>query len=408
MRILHIIATLDPAAGGPIQSVRTLMGFSEIGYVGEVVCLDDPNAPYLKGLPFPVHALGPVTMTYRFSPALYQWVKANYNRFDGVIVNGMWSFCGMVAWLVLSGKKPYMIFSHGMLDPYFKHAFPRKHLKKWIYWVLAEYWVLRRAYRVLFTTREESALARHSFWLHRWTGYVVPYGSSRPPSDSDAACEAFYGQMPEMRGKRFMLYLGRIHRKKGCDLLIESFIKYAALDPELHLVMAGPDQQGWSAELELMLAENGLADRVHWPGMVKGEAKWGAFYACEVFILPSHQENFGIAVAEALACGKAVLLADKVNIAPQISKDGCGLMELDDQAGTDALVSKWIAMPAEERRAMEQQALVTFHERYDMQGTAMTIIRLFEMAQVDSQAAGSRQVAGSAGLPARSETPTRR
>jgi glycosyltransferase involved in cell wall biosynthesis len=190
--------------------------------------------------------------------------------------------------------------------------------------------------------------------------------------------EAFYQRMPQMRGKRFMLYLGRIHRKKGCDLLIHSFAKYAGLDPQLHLVMAGPDQQGWSAALQHIVAENRLTDRVHWPGMVKGDAKWGAFYACEVFILPSHQENFGIAVAEALACGTAVLLADKVNIAPQIALDGCGLMEPDTQSGTDALLRKWISMPGEERCAMQRQALLTFRERYDMEENAATIIRLFE------------------------------
>ena len=379
MRILHIISTLDPASGGPSESVRTLMSFGAIGYTGEVVTLDDPNAPFLKGLPFPVHALGPVKMVYSFSPKLDRWLQLNYKRFDGVVVNGLWNYCGVVAWRVLAGKKPYMVFSHGMLDPYFKRAFPLKHLKKWVYWLFAEYWILRGAYRVLFTTKQESELACESFWLHHWNGYVVPYGCSRPPSDSGAMCEAFYERMPEMRGKRFMLYLGRIHRKKGCDLLIESFAKYAALDPELHLVMAGPDQQGWSDELQKVVAENKLTDRVHWPGMVKGDAKWGAFYACEVFILPSHQENFGIAVAEALACGKAVLLADKVNIAPQIAEDGCGLMELDDQDGTDALVRRWVTMPAQERRVMEEQALITFHERYDMQENAATIIRLFEM-----------------------------
>jgi glycosyltransferase involved in cell wall biosynthesis len=388
MRILHIIATLDPASGGPSESVRTLMSFGLIGYTGEVVTLDDPEAPFLKGLPFAVNALGPVRMTYSFSPKLHRWLKANYKRFDGVVVNGLWNYCGLVAWSVLRGKKPYMVFTHGMLDPYFKRNFPLKHIKKWIYWVLVEYWVLSRAYRVLFTTREESELARESFWLHRWNGYVVPYGCSRPPGDAEAMRQAFFERMPSMQGKRFMLYLGRIHRKKGCDLLINAFAKYASLDPELHLVMAGPDQQGWSAELQKIVARDRLTDRVHWPGMIKGDAKWGAFYACEVFILPSHQENFGIAVAEALACGKAVLLADKVNIAPQIARDGCGLMELDDQAGTDALVRKWIEMPVDARRKMEHQAVLTFHERYDMQENAATIIRLFErISEKRSQAA---------------------
>jgi glycosyltransferase involved in cell wall biosynthesis len=298
-----------------------------------------------------------------------------------VIVNGLWTFCGVAALLALPKSKPYMVFSHGMLDPYFKQAFPLKHLKKWVYWVVSEYWVLRFAYRVLFTTREESELARRTFWLHRWQGHIVPYGCSPPPAQSPHLEEAFFAHCPTLRGVRFMLYLGRIHRKKGCDMLIRSFIRFSVLDPELHLAMAGPDQQQWSAELQAEVAAAGLSHRVHWPGMIKSEAKWGSLYACEVFILPSHQENFGIAVAEALACGKAVLLADKVNIAREIAGDGAGLIQADDQAGTDALVQGWIEMPTQRRAAMEAQTLITFGERYDMESNAATIMRLFEITE---------------------------
>lgn len=380
MRILHIIGTLDPAAGGPSESVRVLLSFGPLGYTGEVVTLDTPGEKFYQDIPFPVHALGPQTSKYGFNRKLYAWLKANRHRFDGVVVNGLWQYCGLAAWLALRGRKPYMVFSHGMLDPYFKRTFPLKHVKKWVYWVLAEYWVLRAAYKVLFTTSEESKLAEESFWLHKWNGYVVPYGASRPPADGEELREAFYAHCPEVRGKRVMLYLGRIHRKKGCDMLVRSFVKFAANDPELHLLMAGPDQQGWSDRLKQMVADAGLSDRVHWPGMLKGDVKWGSFFASEVFILPSHQENFGIAVAEALGCRLPVLLADKVNIAAEIASDGAGLVEMDTQEGTDALVSKWMAMSEEQRAAMRVQAAKTFEARYDMRKNAVTIIQLFEDA----------------------------
>lgn len=382
MRILHIIGTLDPAAGGPSESVRVLLSFGPIGYTGEVVTLDSPNQTFYSDIKFPVHALGPTRSTYGYNSKLYKWLVDNRDRFDGVVVNGLWQYCGLAAWLALRGRKPYVVFTHGMLDPYFKKSFPLKHAKKWVYWALAEYWVLRDAYRVLFTTKEESKLAEQSFWLHRWNGTVVPYGANRPPKDGDTLREAFYSEQPAMRGKRFMLFLGRIHRKKGCDMLIESFAQLASLDPQLHLMMAGPDQQGWSAGLKRMVAKAGLNDRVHWPGMIKGDAKWGAFFASEVFILPSHQENFGIAVAEAMACKRAVLLGDKVNIAPEIAEDHAGFMEPDTQAGTDNLIRKWMQMTTMEREAMGEQAYRTFNNRYDMKKNAVTIIRLFEDAPV--------------------------
>jgi glycosyltransferase involved in cell wall biosynthesis len=381
MKILHIIGTLDPAAGGPSESVRVLMTYESIGYTGEVVTLDDPKAPFLSGFPFPVHALGPGLLKFGYTSRLMPWLRANRNRFDGVVVNGLWGYPGLAAWRSLRRRKPYVVFTHGMLDPYFKHAFPLKHLKKWIYWLLAEYWVLRDAYRVLFTTVEEAKLAQQSFWLHRWNGYVVPYGASRPQGASPAVQqEEFFGRCPEVRGRRFFLFLGRIHRKKGCDMLIDAFCKLAHEDPELHLVMAGPDQQGWVAKLRAVAEEAGVGERVHWPGMLKGDAKWGAFFASEAFILPSHQENFGIAVAEALACGKPVLLADKVNIAENIARQGAGLMEHDTPAGTEDLIRKWIGMSVDDRQKMAARAMVCFDENYDMKRNAEAIIRLFETA----------------------------
>jgi glycosyltransferase involved in cell wall biosynthesis len=384
MRILHIIGTLNPAAGGPTESVRVLLSYGPIGYTGEVVTLDDPASPYLQNIGFPVHALGPTRTTYGFNRKLMGWLKMNRDRFDGVVVNGLWQYCGYAAWRTLAGNTPYVVFTHGMLDPYFKHAFPLKHIKKWLYWVPAEYRVLRDAYRVLFTSKAEKRLAEQSFWLHRWNPYVVPYGASGPHGDPEAQKQAFFETCPTVKDKRYLLFLGRIHRKKGCDLLIDAFAKVAADDPSLDLVMAGPDQQLWSQKLQETAVAAGIGDRVHWPGMVTGDAKWGAFYGSEAFILPSHQENFGIAVAEALACGRPVLLADKVNIAEEIAEDKAGLMELDTPDGTLQLLKRWIAMSDEEKKEMEKRARQCFHTRYDMRENAKAIIRLFETATVQA------------------------
>ncbi|MBS1823182.1 MAG: glycosyltransferase [Acidobacteria bacterium] len=386
MRILHIIATLNPEAGGPVESVRVLLSYGPIGYVGEVVTLDDPAAPFLKQTAYPVHALGPVNTVYGFNTRLLPWLKENRDRFDGVVVNGLWQYCGFAAWQALAGNTPYVVFTHGMLDPYFKHAFPLKHLKKWLYWVPAEYRILRDAYRVLFTSQAEKRLAEQSFWLHKWNPYVVPYGANSPPEKPvDELTQAFYEKCPQVRGKRFLLFLGRIHKKKGCDMLIQAFAKAAPTDPELDLVMAGPDQQQWMSILKRMAKEAGIENRVHWPGMITGDGKWGAFYASEAFILPSHQENFGIAVAEALGCGTPVLLADKVNIAEDIAQDHAGLMELDTPEGTLHLLERWIAMSVEERAAMAKRARECYQKRYDMRENAKAIIRLFESATVTGE-----------------------
>ena len=381
MRILHIISSLDPRFGGTTAAVRMLLEHGPEGYSQEVATLDDPSEAFLRDLNFPVVALGPATSGYCRSSKLMPWLKANRDRFDGVVVHGMWQYPGYAAWRTMSGRVPYVVFPHGMLDPYFKHAFPLKHLKKWLYWLPVEYWVLRGARRVLFTCAAEARLGKKSFWLHQWEASVVPFGTIRPTGDPESQREAFFAVCPSAKNKRFLLFLGRIDRKKGCDLLVDAFVNVAAKDPQLDLVMAGPDPDSWRTELERGAKSAGVADRIHWPGMLTGDAKWGAFYAAEAFVLPSHQENFGIAVAEALACSKPVLLSDKVNIAEDIAADGAGLMELDTAAGTDRLLQRWLETPADERAAMAGRAAECFHRRYDMRENAKTIVRLFEQSR---------------------------
>jgi glycosyltransferase involved in cell wall biosynthesis len=302
----------------------------------------------------------------------------------------MWQHCGYAVWRTMRGRVPYLVFPHGMLDPYFKRASAAKHLKKWLYWLAVEYWVLRGARLTLFTSETEAEQAKQSFWLHRWKPRVIPYGAVPPPGEAGDGCdsnsaagfevrrEAFLAACPAVRGRRYLLFLGRIDPKKGCDLLVDAFVKLAGRGADLDLVMAGPDAANWRAELMRGAGAAGMADRIHWPGMLQGDTKWGAFYGCEAFVLPSHQENFGVAVAEALACGRPVLLSDKVNIASEIARDGAGMIELDTAAGVARLLQHWIDLPAEERGEMAKRARECFRARYDMRENAKTIARLFE------------------------------
>jgi len=173
------------------------------------------------------------------------------------------------------------------------------------------------------------------------------------------------------------LYLGRIHPKKGCDLLMEAFLRMADRAPWLHLLMAGPDPTGMRAKLEARLRAAGLHHRVHWPGLLTGDAKWGSFLASEAFILPSHQENFGIAVAEALGCSRPVLISDQVNIWPEIQQDGAGLVAPDTLEGTQQLLEGWTALSVEERAAFHQRAKDCFDRRYNIVNNVAALVQFF-------------------------------
>ncbi|MES2391996.1 MAG: glycosyltransferase, partial [Acidobacteriota bacterium] len=335
-------------------------------------------SPFLHDLPYNVHALGSSQKRW-YVPAFAQFLRNNRHRFDGVIVHGLWEFTGLAALLSL-GDTPYAVFPHGMLDPWFKRAYPAKHAKKWLYWLLAEYWVLRHAHRVLFTTQTESTLATQSFWLHNWTPAITPIGCEPPPADTARLIEAFHQRCPDLRDKRFLLYLGRIDPKKGADLLLDAFALTAKASPglDLHLVIAGPETNPWATDLRASKSALTNSNYIHWPGMILGDAKLGALAAAEAFVLPSHQENFGVAVVEALSAGTPVLISNQVNLAPEVAADNCGYVEPDTVEGTATLLTRWMKTTQADRAAMSTQARLTFATRYDMRRNAEAILRIFE------------------------------
>jgi glycosyltransferase involved in cell wall biosynthesis len=379
MKILRVISSVNPHGGGPIEGIKQVQKpLTEMGVEIEIACCDAPDAEWLSNPNLPtVHALGPAKNSYGYASNLLPWLKDNAPRFDVVIVHGIWQYHSFATRRALAGTStPYYVFSHGMLDPWFKHTYPLKHLKKWLYWPWAEYRVLRDARQVIFTCEDEKILARESFWLYKVNEAVTAYGVSNPPANGEELAAKFLAQYPQLQGKRLALYLSRIHVKKGCDLLIEAFAKVAKQDDSLHLVMAGPDQIGWIPKLQAQAEKLGISHRITWPGMLQGEMKWGAFYAAEVFVLPSHQENFGIVVAEALACGKPVLISNKVNIWREIEADGAGLVEDDTQAGAEALLNRWQSMSSDAFAAMKSQTIPCFQTRFHVQRAAERLLEI--------------------------------
>lgn len=368
MNILNIISSVNPACGGAIEgSMQLGLGLEMENHRVEFASLDSPDAPYVKQTQLPVHALGPAKLGYGFAPRFVPWLRANRARFDVVIVNGLWQFHSFGTWLALrNSSTPYVLFTHGMLDPWFKKQYPLKHLKKWLYWPWADYRVVRDARAVLFTCEEERRLARESFWLYRCNEVVVNFGTSGPANEPAFTAKKFYGQYPETRNKKLALFMGRIHPKKGCDLLIEAFARVLGPRDDWHLVIAGPDQVGWQETLMLRARELGMESRITWTGMIKDALKWGALQAAEAFVLPSHQENFGVVVAEALASSVPALLSNKINIWREVKDDGAGIVAEDTLEGTCGLLQSYIGMPEANRLAMREAAKSCFTRRFEV------------------------------------------
>jgi glycosyltransferase involved in cell wall biosynthesis len=387
MKLLHVIPSINPVHGGPSEGIRQLNGpLAALGVNAEVCCCDLPDAPYVRSAGFRVFAFGPSWLRYGFNLRLAGWLRRHCEDYDAIIVEGIWQFHSIATWLALRGKRvPYFVYTHGMLDPWFKRRYPLKHLKKMAYWLFGDYWVLRHARAVLFTSTEEKLLARQSFSIYRCREAVSSYGTATPPADRERLAGMFLDRFPELRGRRLLLFIGRVHEKKGCDILLRAFAASCAADSALHLVIAGPCEPTMREQLDGIAAAAGIRDRVTWAGMLSGDLKWGSFHAAEAFCLASHQENFGVAVAEALGCGLPVLVSNKVNIWREIVEDGAGIAGDDTDAAMTDVLCRWLALDAAERARMRAAAVDCFSRRFQSQMVAERLTALIR-AEIGDQA----------------------
>lgn len=373
MKILHIVTSVDPQLGGVAESIRSRgVKLKEMGHEVEVVSFDHPNASFVPSYELKLHALGSGKTKWQYHSGLIPWLRSKARDYDAVIVDGIWQYHCYAARKALKGTGvPYYVFTHGMLDPWFKRTYPLKHLKKWLFWPWSEYRVLRDAKAVLFTCEEEMLLARESFWLYRANERLAPLGTTDAPKNGENLANIFFRHFDYLRDKSFLLFLGRVHPKKGCDLLISAL---AQTGHDQHLVIAGPADPNYLSYLQELSRKLGIDERVHWIGMVKEELKWGALYACDAFILPSHQENFGFAVVEALACAKPVMISKQVNIWREVEGDGGGLVASDTLAGTSSLLNDWFDKSLSARISMRERARETFERRYTVEASASALL----------------------------------
>lgn len=385
MKILHCIASCNPVQGGPAEHLRQIAKIhARRGTVMEVVSLDDPSESWLSELPYKVHPMGPGKLgVYGYTPRLKKWLVANLANYDGLVINGIWQyhlFAGAsAAW---SCKVPYIVFTHGMLDPWFKRTYPIKHLKKWLVWPWSEYRALRNARAVMFTCEEERRLAAESFWLYRCTEQVTGYGTTEPAGDSREQVDKFRKAFPFVGNGRKLIYMGRIHEKKGIDILIEALGSMYQADSgrfeKVQVLIAGDNSGAYAEHLMQRTEELGLGGVVFWLGMLKGDVKFGALRDAETFILPSHQENFGIAVAEALACGTPVIITDKVNIWREIEAMGAGWVGPDNISGVASLLARWIEMDSSEVSRFAGNAFPCFEKNFSVEQAYDSIVGSFE------------------------------
>lgn len=362
---------MNPAQGGVVEAInQAALVFNSGKNQMSVLCLDEPDSPWvLECDHYKIHAIGEGKTAYGFHFGYLSWIWKNSSNYDVVIIDGLWQFLVFGGYILKLMKVPYCVFVHGMLDPYFNND-KLKYIKKLPFWFLSERNVIALAGATVFTCKEESILAENSLPFYRANAVVSTLGVEEVIKDSEELINKFTSKFYCLKNKRFALFLSRIHEKKGIDMLIDALGDIDELPADFMLAIAGPDSNGLQAELTDHIKSLGLTDRIVWLGMLSGDIKWGAYHAADVFVLPSHQENFGIVVAEALSTATSVLITNKVNIWREIYAAGAGIVENDDVEGVKNLLYKWFRLTDIEKNTMHANAKICHKIYFSIESAA--------------------------------------
>ncbi|HWQ14974.1 MAG TPA: glycosyltransferase [Roseiflexaceae bacterium] len=334
IRALHVIPALAPRYGGPSQAVLGVCRALRDAGVEALIATTDADGP--GRLPVPV---GQVT-DYRGAPAIFfprqwsesfkysaplaAWLRQRVAEFDLVHVHAVFSHaCLAAASACRRHGVPYLVRPLGTLDPW---SLGQKRLRKRLLWHLGVKQMLHGAAAIHYTTAAERRLAEGPLGLER--GVVVPLGVDEELLAETVRPELFRRHFPELGQDPYVLVLSRLHPKKGLEVFLEAF-QQVVRQPALghwRLVVGGDGEPSYVASLKRLARgmAGGGPSAVTFTGWLAGREKAAALRGASLFALPSRQENFGLAVVEAMACGVPVLVSPQVNLAEEVQAAGAG------------------------------------------------------------------------------------
>jgi len=343
-RIVHLIGSVHPKAGGP-STVVTRLAAAQAALGHDVTILsfltEESRGAFEKGVA-DIPGFEQVRLILKPSATSTMWLAKGENRrelqrvvesADVVHLHGVWEPLLLLgARTAKRNRIPYVVRPCGMLDPWSlrQHA-----VKKRVALAAGYRWMLNNTACLHVLNADEKRLIDRLGLTCRKS--VIPNGVFLEEIHPLPARGTFHGAHPELKDKPYVLFLSRLHHKKGLDYLLEAFCKVALKDRDVHLVVAGPDD-GMGAEFSRKVLVSGFANRVHVVGPLYGEEKLAALADAALFCLPSRQEGFSLATSEALACGVPVVISEAVHF-PEVAQAGAGrVVGLDAEAIAGAML----------------------------------------------------------------------
>ena len=335
MRVLHAISGIDPSNGGPTFALLGLTGaLVRLGCDVEVVATwqrdEGPAfADTFRNAGVKVTMIGRAHGVLSRHPDLRRIVAERVAEADVVHIHGVWEQMQYeAAWRAVDAGKPFVVAPHAMLGEW---GMAKGRLKKWLFYHCRTARWLRRARAIhAISDAEQLSLRR----LRLPTEIIVePCGIESSEFETLPSKGFLRGRFCETQDHPLCLYLSRFDPVKGIDLLLPAFRLLVDRGSAARLVMAGPDYQGYEADVRRMVRELHLEDRVIFAGMLHGAERVAALVDADLFVLTSHAENFGIACIEAMAAGRAVVVSDRVAAESEVRACTGGLVvPLEPQA----------------------------------------------------------------------------
>ena len=288
---------------------------------------------------------------------------------SGLHIHGIWEqSTHIAARLARAHGVPYVVSAHGMLE---RWALEHKAFKKKVYAALVERPTLAQAACLHALTLAEAGDYRRFGCTAPIA--VVPNGVRIP---AQVTPDLFLRQHRELEGKRIVLFLGRIHAKKGLDLLVRAWKEIVREHASAALVLAGPDFEGSRARLTALIEAEGLAEQVLFTGMLRGELKWSALAAAECFVLPSFSEGLSVSVLEAMGVGLPVIVSTHCNL-PEVATLGAGWVIAAEQRPLAAALAAMLAHTREENRRMGEEGARFVLENYNWASVAEKMAAIY-------------------------------
>lgn len=382
MRILHVIPSVSPNQGGPSFAVRMIAeSLVACGTETHVVTTDDDEPAHLAvSLNVPIQEKGVTyyyfrrqTHFYKFSWPLTFWLSQHLSDYDVVHIHALFSYATIPAALFAQRAQiPYIIRPLGTLN-----RWGREHRRPFVKQLSLKYIegpLVAKAAAIHYTCEQERIEAEE-------TGIsapaaVVPLGLNLPSQPDPVMVEMLRSHYPQLRDRLVLLFLSRLHPKKGLELLLQAFAQVRQRVPQIVLIVAGTGEPEYEAELQGLASALQLQDSVIWIGFITGSTKSAILTIADLFILPSYSENFGIAVVEAMAMGLPVLISDQVGIHHEVTEANAGVVvSCHQEAVTPAL--EYIALDAELRQQMGANAKKLAKEKFSQQAMSRSLLELY-------------------------------